>query len=847
MKISLNTIKKFVDSNVAKSLDSDSLKDKINMQLGGVDEVIDYKPVYEKVIIVKIVSATKHPNADKLQVCFIDDGNVDKSVERNVDGLVQVICGAPNARSGIYAAWIPPNSIVPSTFKDQEPFKLSSREIRGIISNGMLASPKELNISNDHEGILELSNNTLEFFETKVTKATTKLKPGSKLADLLGLDDIIIDIENKMYTHRPDLFGQIGNARELSAIHDSKFVSPDWYQLEENLENDNKTLKSKEAKPSINLSVKNLIPELCPRYMAVTLDNITIEPSPLWMQAALTRLGIKPINNVVDITNWIMALTSQPLHAFDFHKIKKDDNSVEMIIRGSKGKEELPLLIGKTIQPTSKTILVCNQTGPIALGGIMGGSNSEVSKNTTTIVLESANFDMFNIRKTSMHYGLFTDGVTRFSKGQSPLQCQPVLMYAIELFKDICGAKICSNIIDNSNIEKDLKQIAVDTNIVNERLGLKLTTSEIVKILNNVEITTELSNYSIDVVIATVPFWRTDLEIIEDIIEEVGRLYSFNDVPSELPMKQIYLPKSQPMRELKYIIKSRLSKMGASEVQTYNFVNSKLLEDAQQLPNMAYRLKNALSPDLEYYKLSLLPSLLDVVNPNIRAGHDKFAIFEVGKCHVKEHLGEDKLPVEFQRLAFISTRKNSTQNEGSEFYRTKRYLTELLDSLNIKFNLVPVDKKYFKNNIPINTVFDEKNSLHIQLKNSGIYGTIGLIKLSVSSKFKLPLETAAFEVGLEGVLKEDPRIEKKYIPSNPFPSTYRDISITVKTSEDYQNATDKLSKILTSLDSKIKFSINPTSNYYQEDDKKAQKTYTFSLELWHPERTLNSKDLISIS
>jgi phenylalanyl-tRNA synthetase beta chain len=316
MKVSRNWIQQYLDFDLPSN---DELVKKIGAQLGAVEEVRDLSEQYKGIVIAKVVSCKPHPNADKLKLCLIDDGNTVASVERNTDGYVQVVCGAPNAAEGLFVAWLPPGATVPSTAHDQEPFRLEAREIRGEKSNGMLASAKELAIGDSHDGILILDvqytseskkpATDVSFSEALTNYITTpNIKPGDDFAKTYKLDDTIIEIENKMFTHRPDCFGMLGVAREIAGILGHEFRSPDIYRKP-------KTVPGEDTSKS--LIIHNELPELVPRFVAQVFDNVRIGPSPVWMQTMLSRVGIRPISNIVDITNYFMVLTGQPLHAYD--------------------------------------------------------------------------------------------------------------------------------------------------------------------------------------------------------------------------------------------------------------------------------------------------------------------------------------------------------------------------------------------------------------------------------------------------------------------------------------------------------------------------------------------------
>lgn len=829
MKYSINLGQQNSKADLSKilKLDGTGLAEKLNSQIGAFDEIIDWGARYEGVYVIKIVKVTKHLDADKLNICLIDDGRAAKNVDRNKDGLVQVVCGGPNAREGLTTAWVSPGATVPSTFDNKEPFVLSKIKLRGVESSGMLATPKELAISNDHEGVIELES-------PEVDKEL--LKPGTPFNKLYGLDDIIINFENKMFTHRPDCFGHLGIAREVAGIQGINFKSPDWYK---NIEP-----KFPEAESKLRLEVENQIPDLATRYTAVCIEGIKIAPSPIWLQSYLTRLGIRPINNIVDVTNYMMVLTGQPMHAFDFDKVKQSATDAKFVIRHPAKGDKLKVLQGKDLDLHESTITIYKDDTPIDLAGINGGANSEISDSTTKIILQSASFDMYSIRRTSMRYGVFTDAVTRYTKGQPEAQTAVVLLQAMQMIKELIPESKSGEILDigKTNFKEEHLEVGVDK--INKILGLNLSLEQISKIMNYVEID---SHEMLDKVCITAPFWRTDLEIDEDIIEEIGRLYGFNKIQAELPTRKVAPARKNPMVELKGAIRANLSARGANEVLTYNFVNEGLLKRAGQDPEMAYRIRNALSPDLQRYRLSLAPNLLDKVHMNIKAGQDEFAIFELGKCHIIDHLEEAnkngmKLPTEFQRLSFIYTNKNKT--DGSPYYIAKKYLEELLTSLGVECNLVELDDEIFKPKIPICAPFQPGRSAGVEIDGE-LRGIIGEFRPEVASNFKLPESSAGFELDL-CLLSEKFNLDANYKPLNRFPSVSQDVTVETKSSSFYIDNFDKLQKDLSDNigSSGIEFNVSPVS-IFQQQDSDIKKT-TFSIEFWHPERTLTSKEISSV-
>ena len=761
MKISLNTIKQLVNFDLPPV---DELVARINAQLGGVEEVINLGAKYKDARIVRVISAEKHPDADKLSVCKVDDGGATQNVERDENGCVQVVCGAPNVHGDMWAVWLPPKATVPCTFDDDEPFVLDARELRGVMSYGMLAAGDELEINSDHEGIIEITDSDLQ--------EGRELVAGASFAELFDLNDTIIDVENKMFTHRPDCFGQLGVAREIAGIFGESFTSPEWYTI---------MPKFLEAE-GLELEVFNDAGDKAPRFMAVAMENIDIKPSPLWLQTTLVRWGSKAINNVVDATNYVMLLSAQPTHAYDYDKLRGHKLGVRMAKNG----EKLTLLNGKTYELTVEDIVIADGEGPVGLAGIMGGSDSEVDKNTKNIVLEVATFDMYALRKSSMRHGVFTDALTRFNKGQSPLQ-NP---YVLSLLMQMINTERIGCVYDEKNFTDRFDEDAVgdrwlptmiQVDFINERLGLGLKESQIISILKNVEfdVHEEENTHS---VCYTAPFWRTDIEVPEDIVEEVGRLYGFDKLPRELPERSIMPVHKNTKREAKQKIRESLARAGANEVVTYSFVHENTLNRAEQDVEQAFKLSNALSPDLQYYRLSVLPSLLDKVHMNIKAGHDEFTLFEIGKGHNKKYHADDDqgLPSELEFVDMVHASKKP--KSGAPYFYMRQLLSQLaLDyGFTVKYEPIKETMDY-----PVTAPFDQSRSAMVSTWDGVFIGMVGELKQSVLKNFKLPQYTSAATLDLEGLQMAIEKKRQTYSPLSKYPGTTRDVSMKVANDVSY--------------------------------------------------------------
>lgn len=862
MRVSLSIVKQFIDID----LPVEELVQRINQQLGGVEEIIDLGAKYKDALIVRVVEAEQHPNADRLRVCKIDDGGVNKDVPRDENGLVQVVCGAPNAVAGMTAVWLPPGATVPASYGTEEPFVLSARELRGVLSQGMLAAADELGIGSDHDGIVEITEADLppsahrhsgldsESSENKSTKAWILNQVqndtavgldglvGRKFAEVFGLDDYAIDIENKMFTHRPDCFGQLGVAREISAILggvtdasegvvDTRFENPDWYWL----------MPEFQSASGLELKTFNDTPSKVPRIMFAAMDNVEVKPSPLWLQCALVAMGAKPINNIVDVTNYVMLLTAQPTHAYDYDKLRGATIGARMAIDG----ETVTLLNSKTYTLTSDDIVIADADGPIALGGIMGGANTEVDDATKRIVLEVATFDMYTVRKSSMHHGVFTDALTRFNKGQSPLQNNRIMELLMTSMSDVSPATQASDVIDlpeqQGSVEVSLSgEIAISDAFINQRLGSDLTVEQIGNLLRRANFASYPSEEDKQTLLVTAPFWRTDIELPEDIVEEVGRLYGFDKLPRELPSRQMKPTPVNQMRLVKQAVRDSLSKSGANEVLTYSFVHENILSKAQQDKAQAFRLSNALSPDLQYYRLSVLPSLLDKVHMNIKAGHDEFVLYEIGKGHDKTspEVDEDGLPVEYTLVDMVYASKKP--GPGAPYFQMKRVVDQLFRDLGIAIITEAIDEEAAS---AIFAPFDQKRSVIFwsETRNSPL-GIVGELKQEVARAFKLPEHTAAASLDLKFIEMWHEKARPNYRPLSRYPSVSQDISLRVDASVAYTKVYETVqAAVAEQAGEAIATNLDPVTIYQPENE--TTKTVTLRLTATSHERTLRDEDV----
>ncbi|MBR3252609.1 phenylalanine--tRNA ligase subunit beta [Candidatus Saccharibacteria bacterium] len=758
MLISLNWIKKYVDVKIS----DEELISLIGARLVEVEGVIDETEKYNNIYVVRVASASKIPDTH-LTLCQIDVGQKE---------LIQVVCGAPNVREGMLAVWIAPGAMVPASIHEDSPFIIGKRKmLNKYESNGMLAGADELDFGDDHSGIVEID--------------PEMARPGDLLKDVFELSDKILDIENKSLTHRPDTFGVIGFSREVAGILGQSF---DFEYQDTTLE------------PTGNLSVSVIDKNICNRYTAVVLKKHgEIKKKYLsWVDTMLSRSGMKPIDPIVDVTNYLMLLTGQPLHAFDYDKFLAvgGTDEPEIVVRLARKGEKLLLLDETEIDLNENDIVICSGKVPVALAGAMGGKSTMIDENTKNIIIESATFSLYNLRKTQMAHGIFSEAITRFTKGQPSYQCLKVAQAASEMLKE--GFEVSSVADTFKGLETPIT-IEVSVEEINGLLGTTYDKRLIIKILTNVGFGVESRNNKLRII---VPVWRTDIHIKEDIIEEVGRLLGYDNIEPVLPLH------GTAEKNINFVLKTKvrdiLSSFGANEVLTYSFVSGKLLEKAGLDAKNSYKIVNSISPELQLIRQTIVPSLLEKAYINQKLPVDKFAMFEINKVYQKsEGVDAEKVPVERMRLGFVLAER---KNQGTAYYVAKNYVEKLLEDLNIAVELKPLES-----DLPETLPFEKKRSAEI-LVNGETIGVVGEFKNSVRRNFKLGDFLAGFELDFEKLVEYYQ--STKDVDVRPVVEK-RDL--TVDTDKTYGEVVNKITEILDK--NNLTAEITPLAIYQPEEIK----------------------------
>ena len=804
MLVSLNEIKKLV--KIPSDVDTEWLVKLIGSRLVEVEGTIDLAKKYKGIKIVEVVECEAIPETH-LHLCQINAGT---------GSNIQVVCGAPNVRKGMLAVWLQPGCIVPQTYGGEN-FELGVRKMRGYESNGMLAGLDEIDLGDDHSGIVEI--------DPKFAKA------GDDFAEKFELNDVILDIENKSLTHRPDTFGLIGFAREVAGILGVKFeepelkfgdesysstVAPDWIDA-----------KGKKG----DLEVKILDENLCKRYTAAVfevsnagLDSALEQNEYLTLgDVFLAKAGMRKISKIVDATNITMLMTGQPLHAFDYDKFVKvgGTDKPEIVVRAAKKGEKLVLLDGKEIELIpNDDIIICSGEVPVALAGAMGGESTEIDENTKKVILESATFSLFNERKMQMAHGIFSEAITRFTKGQPAINTTTGIVMCASMLLKNKEQIIEYRDVMNGQCGNDL--IKITKAEINDLLGTKYTTKEIIDTLSNVGFSVEDKEEYFNVF---APIWRTDIHIKEDVIEEVGRLRGYDNIPLNLPLRPFVGADKNPMFELKRELRGIMSdRLNAHEVLTYSFVSKDLQEKVGEDATDSYEIVNSISPELQCFRQSITPSLIDKMYENIRSGHKGFALYEFNQVTNKKlGLTEEKVPEIENHMAFIST---------ADFYFAKAILLAMGKRLHVEFKLE-------ENNVAEFPYFEKVRSAKVTL-NGETVGVVGEIKQRVLKNFKVK-RAAGFELNLDEIV-DAPRNIVVTPKISKFPFVERDITAKIKVGEMYVKLEEGIDDVFN--ESGLIYTIKPVSIYQGED--KTTKNVSFHISFSSPEKTLEANEISDI-
>lgn len=717
MNVSINWLKEYIDFD----LSPEALADRLLMLGIETESIKQLGEGLGSVVVGKIKNVRNHPNADKLALCDVDAGQ---------DADLQIVCGAPNARQGLIA----PVALVGAQLAAG--LRVKPVKIRGEESRGMLCSEKELGIGDDASGLMELS---------------ADLPVGTPLATALGLDDAVLELE--ITPNRPDCLSVIGVAREIGAETDNPIKLP--------------SINVREGTADVRelTSVAIDAPELCPRYAARVIRGVRIAPSPKWLKRKLESIGVGTINNVVDITNFALMEYGHPLHAFDYHKLAEN----RIVVRRAVSDETLTTIDGTERKLASDMLVIADAEKPVALAGVMGGLDSEISDQTVDMLLESAYFHPPGVRKTSKALGMHTEASHRFERGADPEGVIPAINRAAQLIAELAGGEVAAGIIDVYPGKREPAQVKLRPERVNFVLGTQISSDEMVDILTRL---------GFDVTPAyevTVPTFRPDVSREIDLIEEIARVHGYDNIPTTMPAGDVPVPPSTAKSELRERVKTHLIASGMTEAVNYSFYDPRDFDrvrlDASDSVRKALKIRNPLSEDMSTMRTTLVPSLLENAQRNRNHRVENIQLFEMSKVFVPS--GDSELPNEPERIAGIIAGTIGAGVHGdpfrkADFFDVKGVVEGLFDACGIPdYAIAPTRHPLFHPG--------RNASVAINGQHLGIFGEA---HPEVQQNYDLENETYLFEFDFE-MLAGAADLTRRVEPISIYPSVNRDIAVVL--------------------------------------------------------------------
>lgn len=766
MKFTLSWLKEYTSVEYSPS----EIAEKLTMAGLEVDSFANRFEYLDKVVVSRVEHVQKHPGADSLTCCKVNVGT---------DTLLNIVCGAPNVRAGIVVPCAMIGAILPGDLE------IKKSKLRGEVSEGMLCSAEELRLDLSRSGIMELDSN---------------LTPGTPLTEALNLSDYLFEVD--LTPNRPDCLSVIGLAREVAAFSDPAgelhLPFPDRCNSSEEDEKNESSLNNSQTVRGILPSIHDLAtveisdPDLCPRYTAGMVIDVKVGPSPFWLQERLLSVGLTPINNIVDVTNFVMMETGQPLHAFDYDNIAKS----RIEVKRAGDAIEFRTLDSKVHTLEPDMLMICDGERPVGIAGVMGGENSEILDRTTRVFVESACFNPVSVRKTAKRSGINTDASHRFERGVDPAATRDVLKRALYLMAQVSGGTILNDIIDQHPVPYTPLEIRLDTATLNRRLGTDLTCDEIRKHLESVQfqvrqVASGDVKSAIDkkengagqnqqaIMYVTVPPFRVDVTRAEDLSEEVARLWGYNRIQTsfpKIPSKGRAPSARVVMREQ---IRDIMSGFGFSEAVNYSFTSASACDNLSLAPSDERRsveeIINPISEELSVLRTSLLPGLLENMRRNNSQQIDSLRLFETGKIFIATRKGEQ--PIEKEMIAGIWTGLRNriswyAKPETCDFFDIKGAVQSLCSALGVAETI-------FEKAEPLHFPYYQKGQGATIKANGRTIGSAGKIGGQILKNFGLKQDAFVFEMDMEELLSIaiNTGAMNKTHPLPKFPSLSRDLTL----------------------------------------------------------------------
>jgi phenylalanyl-tRNA synthetase beta chain len=733
MKVPVSWLKEYVDFEDT----IEGLADKLTFAGLEVEAIETIGADFEGVVVGEILNVEPHPGADKLRLC---------TVEYGAEETMRVVCGAPNVEVGGKYPFAPVGTTLPGGFT------LKKAKIRGEVSMGMLCAKDELGLGEDHSGLLVLD---------------AGLKPGTPFVKIWGEPETVIELE--ITPNRPDCLSMIGVAREMAVLYGSELRMP-VFEIAETGNDVNEEI-------SVCIDAE----EKCPRYTARVMKGAAIGPSPEWMQQRLEAAGIRPISNVVDITNYVMLETGHPLHAFDKNTVAGN----QIVVRMAKAGEKMHTLDDQERALTEEMLVIADADKASAVAGVMGGADSEIKEDTTTILLEAAAFETASIRQTAKKLGLITDASYRFQRGVNTDSVEWASRRAAALICELTGATLCSGVVDAYPGPREPVKIPFSYTRIEGRIGADISADKMRGIFQKLEIGLEEDNG--ETALAVVPSFRLDLEREVDLVEEIARIHGVDNIPAKTPLAKV-IPGADDSR-VRAIgdLRDDLQGLGVSEIMNYTLVNHPLL-DLFNKENKAEReeLPHPISMDQSVMRTSLIPQLVESLGRNQSRQISEACFYELGRTFTRV----DGAPVQTETVSLgmmgpVGRRQLDKRApvKEEEMYRWMKGLIEtLMASRKLAISFKAEDRPEFEAGKAVSIVMDHET-----------VGYMGLVNKTARTEWRLNGPVAAAEIKLEALLKNAFVIQKT-AELAPFPSMSRDIALVLDESVQHEDVVQLITK-----------------------------------------------------
>ena len=783
MNISFNWLSEFLKIDLKIEEVSEILTD-IGLEVEGIEKFEQYKGSLKGLIVGEVIYCEQHPNADRLKLTKVNVGN---------ENILQIVCGAPNVKLNQKVVVATVGTILHPL--NNEKFKITKSKIRGEISQGMICAEDEIGIGNSHDGIIVLN---------------TKHKPGTKISKIYeNYSDQVFNIG--LTPNRSDAMSHLGVARDLRAAlmhkgHKGELITPSVSSFH---------INSRTQKVNINVQDSNL----CPRFTGVCIENISVKESPSWLQNRLKSIGLTPLNNVVDITNFVLHEIGQPLHAYDFDKITTKSINIKTLSEGT----EFTTLDGDKRKLLKTDLMICDADTPMCIAGVFGGQNHGITNETKSIFLESAYFDPVSIRKTAKHHGINSDASFRFERGICIDSVDYALKRAAILICELCGGNISSDVIDEFPKKPEEKSILLNFNKTNKLIGQEIPREEIKSILTSLDF--KINNITETGVGITVPFYRHDVTRECDVIEEILRIFGYNEIKLSnnlsLPIIQESYNKNHKTENT---IANLLIPFGFNEIMNNSLTSNKL----NVLNRESVNIINSISSDISQLRTSLLESSLKTLKFNLNRKNKNNKFFEFGKIYemINNKTTESKrLSVVFANDLFNNTWNN--KSGSSDFYYLKNIILNIFSKLSINTTEKIINHDAFNNTLGL---FHKKNNIAL----------IGDVKNQFLSEFAIKNKVYYASLDLDYVLELINDDFIKYNQLSKFPNVKRELNFLLENNVKYNEIENYILN-----QSNIKNLNKMTLSDVYEDDKlpKGKKSYTLNFTLLDQIKTLSEKEI----